>query len=1180
MRFLQILVVSLVSIASSSYAQVATGRITGRVTDASGALVAGAAVKAVNTATNVEVSTKTTSEGIFDVLNLIPGQYRLEVNMPGFKHLSQGPIELHVEDVLTIPVALEVGSQAESVTVTSAAPLLDTSETVIGTVTDERRIDDLPSPANNPFVTSMMAAGIVSQISIASTLDPSANNQVQNLAVSGTVYGQMMSSLDGMPNEDQGSGCCLGIVPPPEIVQEVKISATPYDASLGHFTGANLNMVTKSGTNGLHGALVFYNTNTDLNADSYFSKISIDNPATGPVTHAKIRSVIPYINYNRYRGVIGGPLVIPKLYNGRNRTFWMYSGDYFYEPYSSNGFFTVPTATERTGDLSALLALGSNYQIYDPHSAVATAGGHIARLPLPGNIIPSSQLSPVAQNLLKYYRMPNTVGTAQGTNNFTGVPNSSIDQADHFGRVDQVVTDNDRLFISYNRSCILALQNRYLGGEELGIVAPTGVIQNNCHQGVTVDNVYTPSPTWVVHVSYGLVRYRSLSPSTSAGVSLSSLGFSPQLISQVPASTGLGPAAALPALTIDGGSITGIGSTSGSQNAELYHTVFGSVTHIMGSHSLQFGLQSWNTGYSAQSYGNLVPSYTFGANWMTATDTAAAAPIGQGLASLLYGLPTSGSISRNDSYIDEWHMWAWYVQDDWKATRKLTVNFGLRHEIELPTTERYNRANRGFDLSTPNPVQAAAQAAYAQNPVPQIPVGQFNVLGGPLFVSSSQRGLFGTNASNLMPRLGIAYQVNNSTVIRAGAGIFYESFAPDFVSPTQNGYSNATTMVPSSDNGLTFQATLDNYPFPNGIQPPTRNSLGLMTYLGKSDSYFNPNNKQAYDSRWSLNVQHQFGSKVLLDLGYTGNRANHLGVSDNFDATQIRFLSYSPTRDNATIAAFGAQVPNPFYGNPAFATTALANPTVSASQLWLQYPEFTGATGTYSRGFSWYNGFTARVEKRMSWGLTIQGGYTWSKFMQAISTINGPQSPLAHTVAGANDRPQNFSPNGIYELPFGGGKHFLPNANGWQERLLGGWQLDALAQFQSGSPMAFGDVLFTGSSLSQIVLPKNQRSISQWFNTSVFNTVSSQQLSNNYRTFPLYLTGARNPGINIWNLSVVKRIKLWEKTKFEIHAEAKNALNHPSWGGPSLSPTSATFGQITGVSTGGRIITFLGKLTW
>ena len=418
----------------------------------------------------------------------------------------------------------------------------------------------------------------------------------------------------------------------------------------------------------------------------------------------------------------------------------MYAGDYFYEPYSSNGFYTVPSVAERTGNFSSLLALGNSYQIYDPYSAVATAGGHVSRSPLPGNIIPASLLSPVAQNLLKYYPLPNTTGTATGVNNYTGVPNSSIDQADHFGRVDQVVSDNDRLFVSYNRSCILALQNRYLGGEGNGIVAPTGAIQNNCHQAVTADNVLTPSPTWVVHFSYGLIRYRSLNPSTSEGVNLNSLGFSPQLIAQVPATTGLGPAATLPALSIDGGNITGIGSTSGSQNGELYNLFFGSATHIVGAHSIKFGVEFRTTAYTAHSYGNLVPSYTFGQNWTTATDTAAAAPFGQGLASFLYGLPTTGSISRNDSYAELSKMFAWYVQDDWKVTRKLTVNLGLRHELEFPETERFNRANRGFDLVDPNPVKAAAQAAYALSPIPQIPPSQFQVLGGLLFRSPSQPG--------------------------------------------------------------------------------------------------------------------------------------------------------------------------------------------------------------------------------------------------------------------------------------------------------------------------------------------------------------------------------------------------------------------------------------------------------
>ena len=265
MKSLNILVVGLFSVASLC-AQVATGRITGRVSDPSGGIVAGATVKTVNILTNVEVSTKSTSDGFFDIPNLIPGQYRLEVDIAGFKHYTRHRLICALEDVLTIPVTLQVGSQTESVTVSSAAPLLDTSETAIGQVTDAKRLEDLPLPANNPFVPSMFSVNVTSLIAITSTLDPSANNQVGDVIAAGTLYGQTMLSLDGMPNMDETGGQFAGVVPAAEIIQEVKISATPYDASLGHFTGAQINMVTKSGTNGLHGALVFYNTNTDLNA--------------------------------------------------------------------------------------------------------------------------------------------------------------------------------------------------------------------------------------------------------------------------------------------------------------------------------------------------------------------------------------------------------------------------------------------------------------------------------------------------------------------------------------------------------------------------------------------------------------------------------------------------------------------------------------------------------------------------------------------------------------------------------------------------------------------------------------------------------------------------------------------------------------------------------------------------
>jgi hypothetical protein len=1154
--------------ASSLHAQYATGRITGRVTDASGAIVPNVSVKTINLQTNVETSTRTTSEGVFDLQNLIPGQYRLEASNPGFKNYSQGPLELRVGDNLNVQVMLQLGSQAESVTVAAEAPLLESASAAVGQVIDSKRVADLPFPASNPLVITMMVSNMTMLNSPTSTYTPDANTQVVNVAAVGTRQGQSVQAIDGMPSM-QG-GAATGIVPPAEILQEVKVSTAPFDASQGHFTGASVNMVTKSGTNGFHGALAFWNTNTDLNALSYFSKISIDDPATGPVTHQKIRGIVPYISFNRYRGTGGGPLVIPKVYNGRNRTFWQYAGDYFFMPYSTNGLFTVPTARERQGDFSDLLKAGAQYQIYDPYSAAATPGGHVSRTLLPGNILPANRLSPVAQKLLQYYPLPNTTGTADGRQNWTGAPNSSIDMAQHFGRVDQVITDNHRAFVSYNRYCLYALQNITFGKPQ-GDVYPTGGIQANCHQGATLDDAITPRPNWVLNFRYGVVRFSAWRPSTSLGFDLHKLGMAPQLISQLDPNM-----TTIPALSIDG--ITSIGAASGSQAGQLYQNLFASATHTRGTHSIHLGTEFRVTQITNNNWGNVTPAYNFSSNWTTATDTSAAAPIGQGLASFLYGLPTSGSITRNDSSAATSKMFAWYVQDDWKVTRKLTLNLGFRHELEFPETERFNRTNRGFDFTTPSPVQAAAQANYAKSPISQIPVGQFQVLGGQLFVGSGNRGIYQLNARNVMPRIGLAYQLFPQTVLRAGYGIFFESFAADFVSITQNGFSQSTTMVPSPDNGLTFRVNLQNYPFPDGILAPSGASGGLSTFLGRSITFKDPADRQGYAQRWSFNVQQQFGKHVLVEVGYTGNRGSRLGTSDAWDSLPIQYLSRSPFRDQATIGALGAAAPNPFYGIPQFNTTPLATPTQAVSQLLLPYPHFTGVTSTDGVGFSWYHALNARVEKRWAQGFTIIMNYTWSKYMEAMSRLNGIQSPLEHVVS-ASDRPQQFSPNGIWELPFGKGKRFLNDIPGWLDQFAGGWQMDAIYIAQTGSAMEFGNVLFIGD-LHDIVLPKSERTIARYFNTGAgFNTVSAQQLASNYRTFPTRLTGARNPGWNLWSMSVIKRVRLYEKTNLELRGEAKNALNHPNWGGPTLSTTSTLFGTISGAQ-GSRVITLQGKLNW
>jgi hypothetical protein len=646
---------------------------------------------------------------------------------------------------------------------------------------------------------------------------------------------------------------------------------------------------------------------------------------------------------------------------------------------------------------------------------------------------------------------------------------------------------------------------------------------------------------------------------------------SPALIAQVDPAL-----ATLPAITMT--NYTGIGGTSGARNSQMYHNVFASANHLRGAHNIRFGGEFRTTAINRINYGNLTPAYTFGANWTVATDTAAASPMGQQMAAFMYGLPTGGSVSRNDSFAAISKMFAWYVQDDWKITRKLTLNLGFRHELEFGETERYNRANRGFDFTTPSPVQAAAQANYRSNPIAQIPVDQFRVVGGQLFASSNNRGLYELAPHNFMPRIGVAYLLTPTTVLRGGYGVFFESFAADFVSVTQNGYSQTTSMVPSVDNGLTFQATLQNNPFPDGILLPTGASGGLNTFLGRSIGFFNPNNLHGYAQRWNFNVQREFAQRVLVEVGYTGNRGTHIGTSNQWGGLPDIYLSRSPFRDQATINALAAMVPNPFYGIPQFATTPLANPTVSVSQLLQRYPQFTGVSSTDGSGFSWYHALSVRAEKRFSHGLTMQLNYTWSKFMEADSRLNGVESPLEHVVS-TQDRPQQFSPNGIYELPFGKGKRFLANLPGWADRFAAGWQVQAIYIAQTGPPMAFGNILFVGN-LHDIVLPKSERTINRFFNTDAgFNKVAAQQPASNYRTFPSQLTGARNPGWNLWAMSVIKSIRIREKVNFEVRAEAKNALNHPNFGGPSLNPTNALFGTISG-ALGSRQITIQGKLNW
>jgi len=1151
--------VSMVVMAAALAAQNPYGRITGRITDATGAMVSGAAVRVVNVDTNVATETASNTEGNFEVPNLNPGRYRAEVQMQGFKRHERGPLELRVGDVLSLEIALELGALSDSVTITAEAPLLESATSSLGQVVDNRRILDLPLPGASPMYLTQLAPGVVSTNPPTHGWLPHAVDAVSNVATDGTRTRSSEFTLDGIPNMSQGGQ--LSFSPPPEMIQEFRVQTASFDAAVGHFTGAHVNMVLKSGTNTPHGNLLFSHVSRPLITRPFFTNRFIYDTSTGPVTQEKINQAWPPVKTNRYRATVSGPVLLPRLYDGRNRTFGTYGLDILDRIRPEQAFFTVPTVRQRTGDFSELLALGSQYQIYDPATIAAAAGGRFSRQPLAGNLIPAARLDPMARKILEYYPLPNAAGSVDGRQNYSDPQPRRIDYHSHTARVDQALGASHRLYGSLTWSYLLeswadAFHN-----------ISKGMARNRQHRGLALDDVITLRPDLVLNLRYGLTRFILWDRPVSIGLDLASLGFPARLASQLDGKTTTFPE------IVPSGYAT-LGANSGFRPITTYHTFSGSATHLRGNHSLRLGGELRVLQENNYDYGYVSPRIEFGQAWTRGPmDNSPMAPIGQCLASFLLGLPSGGYIDRNASYAQQSSFLGFYLQNDWKVKSALTVNLGLRWELETPLTERFNRSTRGFDFATANPIEAAARAAYARAPIREVPPDQFRTPGGLLFagVGGVPRHLFDADANNFSPRIGLAYRLRPQMVLRAGYGVFFTSIGADRSDVIQQGFSQRTNLTPSLDNGLTFRATLVN-PFPDGLLEPAGASEGLKTYLGRAPSFFWPQRRPGYMQRWSLNLQREFPHRVLLEVGYVGNRGTGLGMGEDFSPTPARYLSRSPVRDQATIDYLSQAVPNPFYGMPEFTGSGLQGRNASLAQLLRPFPHFTGVSSTLDNGFSWYHSLQARVEKRFSHGYTLQASYTWSKFMEAIEKLNSTDLHPHHVIS-PQDRPHHIVVSGIYELPF--------RARGWWNHLAGDWSVQGIYQGQSGPPLGFGNILFYGN-VHDIVLPRAERKVERWFNTGAgFERDSRLQLGSNIRAFPLRFTGLRQDGYNNWDLSLFKNIRLKERLTFQLRAEAQDAFNHAMFAAPNTAPTNTLFGQVSSiVGTEQRRIQVGGKLTW
>jgi len=942
-------------------------------------------------------------------------------------------------------------------------------------------------------------------------------------------------TLDGISITDSTNRAV--IIPSVEAVAEMKVQANTYDAEMGRTGGGTFNTFLRSGTNELHGSAFGYLRETPWLANNFFS-----NRAGTP------RIDQPFRNYG---GSIGGPVRIPKLYDGRNRTFFWITGEAYRQTESAGTRLSVPTALERTGDFSQSLSRAGNGALQVMHDpSTTTAAG--TRTPFAGNIIPASQVSTIGRNLASYYPLPNFTGGFYADLNYDATVAA-------YNRADQTTWKLDHELFSW-----MKLSGSYLhyGSREpsnawWGTVASPG-------QGVLwrkvdstqVNSTMTLNPTTILAVRYGFNRFPNLSAPYSAGFDLTSLGFSPQLAAMTPST-------AFPAITMSDVGSYGGGATS--QNVFHSKSFSATLSRFFGKHSIKTGFD-WRGLRHDGTPATGPSSFSFSDVFTRARPNQTVQGTGGSLATMLLGYPTAGSMTVGTKFFNFVNYYAGFVQDDWRLRPNLTLNFGLRYEYETGPADLNDAFITGFDESAPSPLQATV-------PDPKI-------FGNVLFagVDGNGRHAGNPNANKFSPRVGVAWSMNTKTAIRGGYGIFWAPLAFSYQSTL--GYSQSTPIVSSYDNNFTPAATLDN-PYPTGLLPISGNSQGGMTGVGQAISTPDRLARSGYVQQFSFDIQRQLPASMALSAGYIGSKSLQLAQDGrNINQLASQYLSLG--------AALNQSVPNPMYQKGG--TLAVGGATISRSQLLRPHPQFASVTLNASdTNRALYHALYTKLQRRFSQGMTVLATYTWSinKDMAYGATGNtfsstpgGPQdafNPNAEYGLSAVHTPHRLSLATTWELPFGSGKPYL-NSNRWVDYLAGGWSANVVGVLQSGYPLALtqpndnsvigaNHMRANASGVSASVDKPFSERIDGWINPAAFTQAPQFTFGNLSRTISL-----RGPGQINWDVSLFKTFAIGERFRAQLRAESLNVTNTPMFYGPNTTFTNPQFGKISSQANFSRLI--------
>ncbi len=1128
------------------YAQNYQGAVRGTASDASGAAIGGVKITLTDQATNVSRSTVTNNQGEYVFTSLEPATYSVTAESPNFKKFIRRDVTVATQSSVTADLQLELGTVSQSIEVTEEAPQLESSNASNGQVIDGQKLTDLPNLGRNPFLFAKLSTNVVpvGDPRFNRFQDQSGSSQIS--IAGGPIRGNNYT-IDGVPITDSENRAV--IIPSIEGTQEMKLQENTYDATMGRTGGGVFNTFLKSGSNALHGSVLGYTRQTDWLANTFFRNASGQPVADQP-------------QYN-WGGSLGGPVWIPKVYNGKNKTFFYVVTESYRQKSPLTDQYTLPTAAEKAGNFS-----GSKKIVYDPFTSRACTAGDACpagvttvRSPFAGNIIPANRLNAVGQSVLGLMPLPQT-GVTDAIN-FTG-SDTLTDRADEYmAKLDHEIFSWWKMNASY-----LHYKSREPGGNTLGTIltasSGTPYLLYRKVDATQVNSIMTLNPTTVLNLRFGFNRFPNVTDPVNYGLSPATLGLPAGYVNSLQAQY-------LPEFDFSSNP-NNFSSVSPSNTVFYSRNWLGSVSKFAGRHSFTFGVdyRSIHTDFLnlSQSAGLFAFNGVFTQQYPTKTNGT-----GSDFADALLGYPSSGSVNTSTKLYTQVNYIAGYIQDDFRVNSKLTLNFGLRYEFETGIKEKNNHYVVGFDTNAINPLASGVTGL-----TPKGVIQYAGVNGNDSYCCTPARNKFG-------PRVGFAYSLNDKTIVRGGFGMFYAPtrFADD--ASLALGYTQTTTYVASNNGNSTPASSLTN-PFPSGVLQPVGNSLGALTGVGSAFNYLDQNRTSGLVFQYSLDIQRQLPKNMMFEIGYIGSSSRHLQTSST--ATGSYDINQVPDSYLALGSQLAASVPNPYYLHGG--TGIIGSATVAAAQLLRPFSEY-GNIGLLSNpAHARYDSMVVKVQKKMSAGLTFLSALTWSKNMDNefasgnffSGSSSAPQNAYnleAEYALALSDTPLRWSNTLTYELPFGKGKRFLGGAGKAVDLAVGGWQINFTNVYQTGFPLAIYENSNQNAVLGTLVQRPNATGISPSQSGSVESRLTNYINSAAFSSAPAFSYGNlartisyRGPGMKNWDSSLFKNFAVTERFHAEFRAEALNTFNSPQFANPNTRFENTAFGTISNQVNFSRLI--------